>query len=88
MKLYFNDKEQELVDILRDRQWHCVWSEAKMKDDRARLSAINKKLKTRGWEVKSEPCTIHNHESRILMRKIVKLESSPLEAMETFWNQI
>ena len=88
-KIYFNPKEQEIMDVLKDLAWHCVWSEVKQKDDRARLTAIGRKLAERGWMIKSEPCTIHNHDSRILMRRIVKLTTkSTQEAMEEYFNNL
>lgn len=102
-KIYFNPKEQEIMDVLRDLQWHCIYTEVRQKDDRARLSAISKKLAERNWRIESKPCTIHKHDSRILMRRIVKLMLSSKneaeritpqtsqdyqKAMEDYWQSI
>lgn len=73
MKIHFSPNEQEIIDALRDRTWHCVYTEIKMKDDRARITSIRRKLLQEGYDVKSQPCNLHNHESRIVMRKIVQL---------------
>ena len=72
-KIHFSPNETEIVDILRDCEWHCVYNEVHQKDDRARLTAINRKIAPRGWQVISEPCTLHNHDSRIVMRRLVKI---------------
>lgn len=72
MKPKWSKNEAEIVDLLRDYQWHCPTKEVEQKDDRARITTIRRKLRKVGYDIKSEPCTIHKHESRILMRKIVK----------------
>ena len=75
MKIHFSPAEQQIVDILRDRQFHCVYNELKMKDDRARITSIRRKLQERGYDIVSERCNLHQHRSQILLRKIVKLDS-------------
>lgn len=72
-KIHFSPAEQKIIDILRDYEWHCLSIELLMKDDRARLTSIRRKLQERGYDVNSELCNKHNHSSRILMRRIEKL---------------
>lgn len=74
MRIHWSDSEEKVVAPLRDYQWHCIYNEVQMKDDRARLTSIRRKLATIGYGVESRPCTIHSHESRILMRRIIKLQ--------------
>ena len=64
------------MDILRDREWHCVTREVEQKDDRARVTTIRRKLQTVGYDVESRPCTLHEHKANILMRRIIKFNSA------------
>lgn len=77
MKPKWSPQEEAIVSLLRSGEWVCIYNEIKMKDDRARLSAIRRKLAPIGYEVQSKPCTIHNHTSRILMRRITKAKPIP-----------
>lgn len=81
MKPKWSKNEAEIVDLLRDYKWHCPTIETTQKDDRARITTIRRKLHTVGYDIKSAPCTIHKHESRILMRKIVKQSHECLECL-------
>ena len=55
--------------MLNDGQWHCPTNELYMKDDRKRLSELNQI----GFQIIGEKCNLgHNHNSRVLMRKLVK----------------
>lgn len=72
MKIQWSNNEAEIVDILRDRQWHCITKEVEQKDDRARITSIRRKLQTVGYDIESAPCNLHEHKARILMRRIVK----------------
>lgn len=86
-KIHFSPAEQKIMDILRDREWHCVFSVLKMKDDRRRITDIRKKLQSRGFDIKSELCDGRcgtQHASRIFMRRIVKMG----QVFKTFteWN--
>ena len=75
MKIHFSPAEQKIVDILRDMEWHCLFSELKMKDDRRRLTNIRAKLKEKGYDIVSEPCDGrcgNSHTARLFMRRIVK----------------
>lgn len=74
MKVTWSKNEAEIVDILRDRQWHCITKEVEQKDDRARITSIRRKLQTVGYDVQSEPCDLHEHKARILMRRIIKVD--------------
>lgn len=73
MSIHWSDSEEKVVAPLRDWEWHCIYNEVKMKDDRARLTSIRRKLEPLGYVVESKPCTLHSHESRILMRRIKKV---------------
>lgn len=75
-KIHFSPAEQKIMDILRNQEWHCVFSVLKMKDDRARISKIRKKLQERGFDIKSELCDARcgtQHDSGIKMRRIIKM---------------
>lgn len=79
MKIYFSPAEQKIVDVLRDMEWHCVYNAILMKDDRARLTTIHRKLQEKGYGIESKPCDGrcgHSHHSRIVMRRIVKTPSN------------
>lgn len=65
------------MDVLRDRNWHCLAAEltGKSVDYRARITqkgAIQDKLEERGYTIESEPCKFHNHKGNVLMRRIIK----------------
>ena len=93
MKIHFSPAEQKIVDILRDGEWHCVFSEVLMKDDRRRITDINRKLNKRGYKVQSMECDGRcgtQHASRIVMRRIMKTPPNALEmTMEEMvsWNK-
>lgn len=74
MKIHWSKNEAEIVDLMRDYNWHCPTLETQQKDDRARITTIRRKLRTVGYDIESRPCTIHNHTSRILMRRITTLK--------------
>jgi hypothetical protein len=80
-------QQNQIVSILRDREWHCglEWLDG-MKDDRARISALNNDgtnnkpkgyMFIRGYEIVGERCTIHPkgfHSSGLFMRRAVKID--------------
>ena len=77
MKIHFSPAEQKIIDVLRDMQWHCVFSEVVMKDDRRRITDIRAKLQKEGYDVESDVCDRRckiRHASRIFMRRIIKLQ--------------
>ena len=76
MKIHWSNQQGLIVDILRDYEFHCVYNELRIKDDRKRLSEIRQKLATVGYTIKSIPCDgrgNHTNSSKILMRKIEKI---------------
>ena len=73
MKIQFSPAQQKIVDVLRDFEWHCVFGELVMKDDRKRISEIRPKLQEKGYDIESQSCNLHDHKSRIFMRRIKKL---------------
>ena len=80
-KIRFSEAEQTVVDVLKDRKFHCLAAElaGKMVDYRARITqegAIKDKLEERGYTVEGVPCTFHNHKGNVHMRRIIQLESA------------
>ena len=86
-KIRFSEAEQTVVDVLKDKKFHCLATElaGKMVDYRARITqegAIKDKLEERGYTVEGIPCTFHNHKGNVHMRRIIQLESAPLSFQE------
>lgn len=79
MKPKWSKSEALIVDLLRDREFHCPTTElfGQIKDDRARLTSIRRKLQTVGFTIESKKCNLHPHKSQILMRRIIKCDSIP-----------
>ena len=80
-KIRFTEAEQKVVDVLKDRKFHCLAAElaGKMVDYRARITqegAIKDKLEERGYTVEGIPCTFHNHKGNVHMRRIIQLEAA------------
>ena len=80
-KIRFTEAEQTVVDVLKDKKFHCLAQElaGKMVDYRARITqkgAIKDKLEDRGYTVEGIPCTFHNHKGNVHMRRIIQLESA------------
>ena len=80
-KIRFTEAEQTVVDVLKDKKFHCLAAElaGKMVDYRARITqegAIKDKLEERGYTVEGIPCTFHNHKGNVHMRRIIQLESA------------
>ena len=78
-KIRFSEAEQTVVDVLKDKKFHCLAAElaGKMVDYRARITqkgAIKDKLEERGYTVEGVPCTFHNHKGNVHMRRIIQLE--------------
>ena len=76
-KIRFTEAEQTVVDVLKDRKFHCLAAElaGKMVDYRARITqegAIKDKLEERGYTVEGVPCTFHNHKGNVHMRRIIR----------------
>ena len=79
-KIRFSEAEQKVVDVLKDKKFHCLAAElaGKMVDYRARITqkgAIKDKLEERGYTVEGIPCTFHNHKGNVHMRRIVPVSS-------------
>lgn len=77
MKIHFTDSEQVVMDVLRDKQWHCLATEltGKSIDYRARITqegAIKDKLESRGYTIEDRPCTLHRHKGGVKLRRIIK----------------
>src|SRR3990167_8567864 len=69
--IHLSPQEKQIVSYLADGEWHCMTPPDQsffMKDDRARFSA----LKRKGYIFESKPCELHNHPSRLFMRRLVK----------------
>ena len=86
-KIRFTEAEQTVVDVLKDKKFHCLAQElaGKMVDYRARITqegAIKDKLEERGYTVEGVPCTFHNHKGNVHMRRIIQLEAAPLSFQE------
>ena len=69
--------EQIIIDYLQGGEWKCVWQAYKIKDDRARISGINKKYKAGkiNFWIEGKRCDNRcgvNHESNIFMRRLRK----------------
>lgn len=72
MNSHLSPNEQKIVDFLEDGSWHCMATPTFfMKDDRARISSINKK----GYKIISMMCDKScgvNHSSQIVMRQMIE----------------
>ena len=69
--------EQIIIDYLQGGEWKCVWQAYKIKDDRARISGINKKFKAGkiNFWIEGKRCDGRcgmKHESNIFMRRLRK----------------
>ena len=88
-KIRFSEAEQTVVDVLKDKKFHCLATElaGKMVDYRARITqegAIKDKLEERGYTVEGVPCTFHNHKGNVHMRRIIQLEAATLPIQSDF----
>ena len=64
-------QQQKIVDYLADGTWKCMADEFFMKDDRTRISELNRM----GFEIVGIKCDKScgkKHSSRVLMRKMLK----------------
>lgn len=88
MKL--SPQKQHILEILRDKQWHCSSEFGYIKDDRKRISELNEGyMREKGYEIIGKKCTGicgKTHSSGLFMRKAVKTGSQvaemPSRAME------
>lgn len=74
----FTPQQKLLLDMLADMKWHCPTNELFIKDDRKRFSELRQK----GYVFESIPCELHNHNSRVVMRRLVSVSSLQTEAKE------
>jgi hypothetical protein len=60
----------KILKLLADKKWHCSLDIQKLfiRDDRKRISELNQS----GYKILGEPCDLHNHDSRIFMRKLIR----------------
>ena len=82
-------QQQRIVDFLADGAWHCMANEFFMKDDRKRISEINR---IEGYKIIGLKCDKRckkNHSSRIHMRKMTKRPegavAAPRQIVEQLW---
>ena len=78
--------EQIIIDYLQGGEWKCVWQAYKIKDDRARISGINKKYKAGkiNFWIEGKRCDNRcgvNHESNIFMRRLISVPNHQTEAL-------
>ncbi len=73
---------KQIINLLEDGEWHCLTNELYMKDDRARISHMNKgtegNLLQRNLKIEGKHCDFsgHNHNSRLYMRRLVSKENA------------
>ena len=60
----------KILNLLSDGEYHCGLeiNRLKIKDDRKRISELNKS----GYLILGEVCDIHPHDSRLFMRRLVR----------------
>lgn len=72
-------QQEQIVSKLRDYQWHCSSEWPYIKDDRARISNLNRfYMKGKGFEIIGMTCDGRcgkHHSSGLFMRKAVPLTS-------------
>ena len=84
--------EQIIIAYLEGGEWRCVWNAYHIKDDRARISGINRKYKAGKIDfwIEGTRCDFRcgtQHESGIYMRRLVERPKSPVTppfARQTF----
>lgn len=90
-------QQEFILDILRDKQWHCQteWL-GRIKDDRKRISELNAGyMKEKGYFINGKRCDGRcgkNHSSNLYMRRAEriqeKLSFSILGVMDEYWNSL
>lgn len=91
MKL--SPQQEQIVKVLRDREWHCSSEFGYIKDDRRRITDLNRGyMLEKGYEIIGKPCDGRcgkKHSSGLFMRKAVKKETDPRKiALNRAFNQI
>ncbi len=61
----------KIIDLLSDGEYHCGLeiNKLKIKDDRKRISELNHS----GYLIVGEVCNLHVHNSRLFMRKLIRV---------------
>jgi hypothetical protein len=61
----------KILELLADKKWHCGNEITKLylKDDRKRISELNHS----GYLIEGMPCDLHSHDSRLFMRRLIRL---------------
>ena len=79
-------QKQKILEVLRDKDWHCSSEFGYIKDDRKRISELNEEyMKSKGWEIVGQTCDGRcgkTHSSGLFMRKAVRVVESPQELAE------
>lgn len=80
MKL--SPQKEKILEVLRDKQWHCSSEFGYIKDDRKRISELNEGyMKEKGFEIVGKRCDGRcgiKHNSSLFMRRAQKIVQSPL----------
>lgn len=67
---HLSPQEKLIVTLLNDGAWHCVTKELFIKDDRARISALNKKGYVINGEKWCEGACGVKHYAKLKMRRL------------------
>lgn len=75
-------QKERILEVLRDKQWHCSSEWPYIKDDRKRISELNEGyMREKGYEIVGKPCDGRcgkTHPSRLFMRRAQKID--PIKA--------
>jgi hypothetical protein len=77
-------QQQKIIDFLADGRWHCMADTFFMKDDRKRISELNKL----GYEIIGMKCDRScgkKHSSRVYMRKLKGSPTVEVKPKPTFY---
>lgn len=84
MKL--SPQKEQILEVLRDKAWHCSSEFGYIKDDRKRISELNEEyMKSKGYEIVGKKCDGRcgkKHSSGLFMRKAVKRSVQSTHAEE------
>jgi hypothetical protein len=91
MKL--SPQQETIVDVLRDKGWHCSSEFGYIKDDRRRIFELNEGyMLSKGYQIEGKRCDGRcgkNHSSGLFMRRAVKISDVPLEEQfQNYWLSI